>query len=56
MTHQQVSDESPGGLLFPEYAALYDLIADEVRGLSGRAAGLGVGPAGVEPVEHQGGR
>ena len=34
MTQQQVSDESLGGLLFPEYAALYDLIADEVRGLS----------------------
>ena len=34
MTQQQVSDESPGGVLFPEYAALYDLIADEVRGLS----------------------
>ena len=32
MTQQQVSDESPGGLLFPEYAALYDLIAAEVRG------------------------
>ena len=34
MTQQTVSEESPGSVLFPEYASLYDLISPEVQGLS----------------------
>ena len=34
MTQQTVSEESPGSVLFPEYATLYDLISREVSGLS----------------------
>ena len=34
MTQQTVSDNSPGGVLFPEYKTLYDLISREVDGLS----------------------
>ena len=30
----QITDESPGAVLFPEYETLYRLIADEVEGLS----------------------
>ena len=31
---QTVSDHAPGSALFPEFDALYDLIANEVSGLS----------------------
>ena len=34
MTQQTVSDDSAGGVLFPEYKTLYDLISREVAGLS----------------------
>ena len=34
MTTQNISDDSAGASLFPEYASLYDLIAREVEGLS----------------------
>ena len=34
MTQQTVSDDSAGGILFPEYKTLYDLISREVAGLS----------------------
>ena len=34
MTSQPVSDDSPGTVLFPEYATLYDLIDAEVRDLT----------------------
>ena len=34
MAEQPVTDDSPGTELFPEYAALYDLIASEVEGLT----------------------
>ena len=34
MTHQEITEDSPGAVLFPEYASLYDLIAPEVAGLS----------------------
>ncbi len=35
MTGEQISDDSPGTALFPEYASLYPLIASEVEGLTG---------------------
>ena len=34
MTNQPITDESPGSTLFPEYDALYELIANEVEGLT----------------------
>ena len=34
MTNQPITDESPGSALFPEYDALYELIANEVEGLT----------------------
>lgn len=34
MTQQEISDDSPGSVLFPEYATIYDLIAQEVEGLT----------------------
>ena len=34
MTQQQISDNSPGSALFPEYTTIYDLIAQEVEGLT----------------------
>ena len=34
MTQHQISDDSPGRALFPEYATIYDLIAQEVEGLT----------------------
>ena len=34
MTGQPITDDSPGTALFPEYAALYDLISGEVEGLT----------------------
>ena len=34
MTNQQITDNSPGSALFPEFDTLYDLIAREVEGLT----------------------
>ena len=34
MTQQPITENSPGGALFPQFAKLYDLIAPEVEGLS----------------------
>jgi len=34
MTQQLISEDSPGSILFPEYATLLDLISREVQGLS----------------------
>jgi hypothetical protein len=34
MTQRHVTEDSPGSVLFPEYRALYDLIARELEGLS----------------------
>ena len=34
MTNQQITDESPGSALFPEFDRLYDLIAREAEGLT----------------------
>ena len=34
MTNQPITDDSPASALFPEFDALYDLIADEVGGLT----------------------
>ena len=34
MTSQQITDDSPGSALFPEFRTLYDLIAREVEGLT----------------------
>ena len=34
MTNQPITDESPGSALFPEYDTLYELIANEVEGLT----------------------
>ena len=34
MTNQTIADDSPASALFPEFDGLYDLIADEVRGLT----------------------
>ena len=34
MTQQQINDDSPASTLFPEFDTLYDLIADEVQGLT----------------------
>ena len=36
MAERKIDDASPGGVLFPEYAGLYDLIASEIEGLSDR--------------------
>ena len=35
MTSQAITDESPGSALFPEFDTLYELIANEVEGLTG---------------------
>ena len=34
MTQQHVTDDSPASVLFPEFDSLYDLIADEIHGLT----------------------
>ena len=34
MTHQPITDDSPASALFPEFDSLYDLIANEVKGLT----------------------
>ncbi len=34
MTNQPITDESPGSALFPEFDTLYELIANEVEGLT----------------------
>ena len=34
MTNQAITDESPGSALFPEFDTLYELIANEVEGLT----------------------
>ena len=34
MTQQHITDDSPASALFPEFDTLYDLIADEVQGLT----------------------
>ena len=34
MTDQRITDDSPASALFPEFDTLYDLIANEVRGLT----------------------
>ena len=34
MTEQRITDDSPASALFPEFDTLYDLIANEVRGLT----------------------